>query len=51
MQAGNDGEITNDDGFGNCYNFVKDVMLSICKNAELGLRILLRGDSTMGDIV
>ena len=40
----NDGKITNDDGFGNCYNFVKDVVLTICKDVELGFKILSEGD-------
>ena len=44
VESQKNGKITNDDGFGNCYNFVKDIVLTICKDVTLGFKILSKGD-------
>lgn len=36
-----DNALRKDDGFDNCYNFVKDVIIAISQNVHLGRQILL----------
>lgn len=33
-------ELLKDEGFGNCYNFIKDVIIGISTNTALGMKII-----------
>ena len=38
------GEVLRDEGFDNCYNFIKDVIITISTNYCLGKLIILLAD-------